>query len=336
MRAVAYTKCLPIADPQSLIDIEVERPVAENSDLLVEIRAVSVNPVDVKRRAKADPGGGPRILGFDGAGIVVAAGPQANLFKPGDAVFYAGSIDRAGTNAQFHLVDERIVGRKPRSLSFAQAAALPLTTLTAWELLFDRIGVARGTDRRSLLIIGGAGGVGSIAIQIARQLTGMTVIATASRAATRDWCLALGAHHVIDHSKPFKPQLEALGLAAVDVVLSLTASDSHLPEIVEIIAPQGRLGLIDDSKGFDFAAFKTKSVSIHWEFMFTRPVFATADIAAQHRILEAASELVDAGTLRTTLGTIVGPIDATHLREAHAIVESGRACGKVVLDGFPP
>lgn len=334
MRAVAYTKCLPVSDPASLVDIEVERPKADNHDLLVEVRAVSVNPVDVKRRAKADPGGKPRILGFDGAGVVVEAGPKATLFKPGDEIYYAGSIDRPGSDAQFHLVDERIVGRKPRTLSFAQAAALPLTSLTAWELLFDRIGVRRGDDRRSLLIIGGAGGVGSIAIQIARRLTSMTVIATASRPTTRAWCLSLGAHHVIDHSQPFAAQLEAIGVTGIDVVLELTASDRHLPQVAEIIAPQGRVGLIDDIKGFDISAFKTKSVSVHWEFMFTRPVFSTRDLVEQHRILDEVAGLVDAGTLRTTLGEIVGPIDAAHLRTAHGIVESGRAQGKIVLESF--
>ncbi len=334
MRAVAYTTCLPVTDPAALIDVEIERPAAGGFDLLVEVHAVSVNPVDVKRRAKADPGGTPRVLGFDGSGVVAAAGPNCTLFKPGDEVYYAGAIDRPGSNAQFQLVDERIVGRKPRNLSFAQAAALPLTTLTAWELLFDRIGVARGTDRRSLLIIGGAGGVGSIAIQIARQLTQMKIIATASRESTRDWCTAFGAHHIVDHTKPMKPQLEAIGVPAVDVVLSLTASDHHLPAIAELIAPQGRLGLIDDSKGFDFAAFKTKSVSIHWEFMFTRPVFTTPDIIEQHRILDTVADLVEAGTLRATLGAVVGPIDAAHLRQAHGIVESGRAQGKIVLEGF--
>ncbi len=335
MRAVAYMKCLPSSDPESLVDIELDRPKPDGFDLLVQVHAVSVNPVDVKRRAKADAGGKPRVLGFDGAGVVVEAGPKATRFKPGDEVYYAGSIDRPGTDAQFHLVDERIVGHKPRTLSFAQAAALPLTTLTAWELLFDRIGVRRGDDPRSLLIIGGAGGVGSIAIQIARQLTKMTVVATASRPETRDWCRSLGAHHVIDHTRPFKPQLDAVGLSGgVDIVLGLTASDQHLPQVAEVIAPQGRLGLIDDSKGFDFSAFKTKSVSIHWEFMFTRPVFTTPDIAEQNRILDEVARLVDAGTLRTTLGQIVGPIDAAHLRQAHAIVESGRARGKVVLDGF--
>lgn len=334
MRAVGYLESLPSEDPNALIDLQLDRPEPTGRDLLVEIRAVSVNPVDVKLRAREKPAGAPRILGFDGAGVVVATGAEARLFRPGDEVFYAGSIRRSGTNAEFHLVDERIVGRKPRNLSFAEAAALPLTTLTAWELLFERIGVAPGpeADRRSLLVIGGAGGVGSIATQIARRLTGLTVIATASRARTRDWCLAMGAHRVIDHSQPMQPQLAAAGFAGVDIVLSLTASDRHLPEIAEIVAPQGRLGLIDDIKGFDLTAFKSKSVSIHWEFMFTRSVFATPDIEEQHRILDRTADLVENGQLRSTLGEIVGPLDAAHLRAAHQRVESGKACGKLVLE----
>jgi zinc-binding alcohol dehydrogenase family protein len=334
MHAVGYRECLPVDDPNSLIDLEFDRPTPFGRDLLVEIRAVSVNPVDVKQRVREKPADGPRILGFDGAGIVVATGAEARLFRPGDAVYYAGSVRRSGTNAQFHLVDERIVGRKPGNISFAEAAALPLTTLTASELLFDRIGVAMGAeaDRRSLLVIGGAGGVGSIAIQIARRLTGLTVIATASRTHTRDWCLAMGAHHVIDHSQPMQPQLAAAGFADVDIVLSLTASDRHLPEIAAIIAPQGRVGVIDDIKGFDITAFKTKSVSIHWEYMFVRPVFGTHDIEEQHRILDRTAALVENGQLRSTLGEIVGPLDAAHLRTAHRLVESGKACGKIVLE----
>jgi NADPH:quinone reductase len=336
MRAVAYRKPLPIENEESLIDIEVDAPSPSGRDLLVEIRAVSVNPVDIKRRARDDPQGAPRILGYDAAGVVVGTGPQAQLFRPGDTVFYAGAIGRAGTNAELHVVDERIVGRMPRSLGFAEAAALPLTSLTAWELMFERIGLRRKPepDRRTLLIVGGAGGVGSIAIQLARQLTDLTIIATASRPQTRVWCEGLGAHHVIDHSLPLKPQLEALGFPSVDVILSLTASDLHLPELARILSPQGHLGVIDDPKGFDFAPLRGKSASVHFELMFSRSSFETPDMIHQHEILDAIAGLVEAGTLRSTMTENLGRIDATNLRRAHAIVESGRSVGKIVLAGF--
>jgi zinc-binding alcohol dehydrogenase family protein len=336
MRAVAYLKPLPIADEQSLIDVELERPKPSGRDLLVAVKAVSVNPVDVKRRVRDDPGGTPKILGYDAAGVVVETGSDARLFRHGDAVFYAGAVGRQGANAEFHLVDERIVGRKPGALSFAEAAALPLTSLTAWELMFERIGVRRGadSDRRTLLIVGGAGGVGSIATQFARRLTGLTAIATASRQETRAWCDSLGAAHVIDHSRPLQPQIEALGLPSVDIILSLTASDRHLPELAKILAPQGHIGVIDDPKGFDFGSLRSKSASVHFEFMFSRSAYGTPDIDQQHRILNAVADLVDAGTLRTTMTELVGRIDAANLRRAHAIVESGRAVGKIVLEGF--
>ncbi len=334
MRAVAYTKASPTSDETCLIDIEQERPQPSGLDLLVEVRAVSVNPVDVKRRGRDDPGGEARVLGYDAAGIVVATGEQATRFRPGDAVFYAGSITRPGVNSEFHLVDERLVGHKPARLSFAEAAAMPLTALTAWELMFERIGVRRlpGQDTRTLLVVGGAGGVGSIAVQLARRLTGLTVIATASREETRSWCLEMGAHHVIDHSQPLTAQVQGFG--PVDIVLGLNASAHHLPDIAELIAPLGHLGLIDDTKGADFMALKSKSVSIHWEFMFTRSRFATPDMARQGEILDELARALDDGRLRSTLREIVGPMDAAHLREAHRRVESGRVCGKIVLEGF--
>jgi NADPH:quinone reductase len=337
MRAVAYRKNLPIDAVDALIDVELERPEATGRDLLVAIKAVSVNPVDVKLRVRVDPAGAAKVLGFDAAGIVVEVGPEATLFKPGDEVFYAGSISRPGTNAEFHLVDERIVGRKPRTVSFAEAAALPLTAITAWELLFDRLGVAvgPGEDHRSVLIIGGAGGVGSIAIQLARRLTDLTIIATASRPETAAWCRDLGAHHVIDHSKPLEPQLVAIGMPSVDIVLGLTGTDQHLAEIAQVVAPQGRFGLIDDPKALDATLFKRKSVSVHWEFMFTRAVFETPDMIEQHRLLNEVARMVDDGVLRSTLAEIVGPIDAVTLKRAHASVESGRSRGKLVLEGFP-
>jgi NADPH2:quinone reductase len=293
---------------------------------------VSVNPVDAKRRGRDDQPGKPKILGYDAAEIVLETGAEAQLFRPGDAAYYAGAIGRPGTNAEFHLGDERIVGRKPGSIGFAEAAALPRTSLTAWELMFERIGVRRGADadRRTLLIVGGAGGVGSIAIQLVRQLTGLTLVGTASRPETRAWCESLGS----DHSRPLQPQLEALGFASIDVILSLTASDRHLPELARILSPQGHLGVIDDPKGFDFAVLRGKSASVHFEFMFSRTSFGTPDVLRQHEILDAVAELVDAGTLHTTMTKNLGRIDATNLRRAHAIVEGGRAIGKIVLEGF--
>jgi len=280
--------------------------------------------------------GGVKVLGFDAAGIVTAVGSDATLFRPGDAVFYAGSIARAGSNAEFHLVDERIVGRKPSSLSFAQAAALPLTAITAWEMLFDRLEIRRPVAgaANAILIIGGAGGVGSMAIQLARRLTDITVIATASRPETAQWCRDLGAHHVIDHAKPLGPQVQALGVGAPGFVFSITQSDVHLSDAVELIAPQGRYGLIDDPPTFDAMRFKSKSVSICWELMFTRSMFQTADMHKQHELLNEVARLVDEGALRTTLSGTFGAINAANLRRAHAFIESGKARGKVVLEGF--
>ncbi len=341
MKAIGYRKSLPIADIDSLVDVEIDRPVPVGRDLLVRVEAVSINPVDTKLRRNAAPADGAlRVLGFDAAGVVEAVGPDATLFRPGDAVFYAGSIDRPGTNAEFHLVDERIVGARPASLSVAEAAALPLTAITAWEMLFHRLALPRdasdrkGGEGRSLLIVGGAGGVGSIAIQLARRLTGVRVLATASRPETADWVRELGAHDVIDHSRPMADQVKALGVAGVDYVFSTTATDRHFLDLVELVAPQGRIGLIDDPEPIDIRLLKRKSVSLHWELMFTRPLYQTADMIAQHELLNEVSRLVDAGTLRTTLTETLGRIDAATLRKAHALIESGKARGKVVLEGF--
>jgi NADPH2:quinone reductase len=340
MRAVAFRKSLPVSDPGALIDINLTRPVPERRDLLVKVEAVSVNPVDTKVRRGGDPPKGEaQVLGWDAAGVVEAVGSEARIFKRGDAVFYAGSRRRPGANSEYHLVDERIVGPKPSSLSFAEAAALPLTTITAWELLFDRIGVKRGeaADRRSLLIVGGAGGVGSIAIQLARKLTGLTVIATASRAETQTWVKSLGAQHVIDHRKPLAAELTAIGFPAVDIVLALTATQQHAAQIGQAIAPQGHLGLIEGAgalEAFDAAQLFSKSIGIHLELMFTRAMFATFDLIEQHRLLAEVADLVDKGVIRSTLGEVVGPIDAKHLLKAHALIESGKAVGKLVLHGW--
>jgi len=336
MHAVGYKRSLPIDHAESLLDLEIEKPAPTGRDLLVAVKAVSVNPVDTKVRKRADPKGGtPKILGWDAAGVVVAAGADAKLFKAGDEVFYAGSILRQGTNAEFHLVDERIVGAKPKTLDFAAAAALPLTSITAWEMLFDRLAVPRGgAEGRSLFIVGGAGGVGSIAIQLARQLTKLTVIATASRPETAAWCKELGAHHVVDHSKPMAPQLEAIGHRFVGYVFGINASDQHFDTIAEVIAPQGKFGLIDDPGAMDANKLKAKSASLHWESMFTRSSFQTPDMEAQHRLLTEVADLVDTGVIRTTLAETLGTINAANLRRAHALLESGRARGKLVLAGF--
>lgn len=337
MRAIAYQTSQEITSETALVDIEQPVPEPKGRDLLVEIKAVSVNPVDTKLRRNAAPAGGEwRVLGFDAAGIVKAVGPEVTLFKAGDAVFYAGAIDRPGTNSEFHLVDERIVGSKPASLDFAAAAALPLTAITAWEMLFDRLKVrdAVAGAANAILIIGGAGGVGSIAVQLARTLTDLTVIATASRPETADWVRSLGAHHVVDHSKPLAAEVAALGIGAPAFIFSTTNSVDHLAEIAEAIAPQGRFGLIDDPKALDVLPLKRKSVSTHWEMMFTRSLLQTSDMIEQHKLLNAVARLVDDGKIRTTLAEVVGPINAKNLRKAHAMIESGRTRGKLVLDGF--
>jgi len=337
MRAIGYTTSLPIDDPQSLVDLDLPKPEATGRDLLVEVKAVSVNPVDTKiRQRRADPDGAPQVLGWDAAGTVVAVGDAVTGFAVGDAVFYAGAIDRPGTNAEYHVVDDRIVGHKPQTLDWAQAAALPLTSITAWETLFDRLDVRKPVPgaANAILIIGGAGGVGSIAIQLARQLTDLTVIATASRDETRGWVEDLGAHHVIDHRKPLADQIEALGLGAPGFVFSTTHTDEHVAEIATLIAPQGRLALIDDPETLDISPLKQKSISVHWELMYTRSLFQTADMGEQGRILDEVARLVDAGTVRTTLAENFGRIDAANLRKAHARIESHTAKGKIVLEGF--
>jgi zinc-binding alcohol dehydrogenase family protein len=337
MKAVAYQTCLPIEHPDSLQDIELDDPIATGRDLLVEVRAVSVNPVDSKVRHREAPTSGQwRILGWDGVGTVRAVGAEVTLFKPGDKVWYAGDITRQGTNAELHLVDERIVGRMPKTLDCSQAAALPLTSITAWEMLFDRLGLVPGkkVSGERLLIIGAAGGVGSIMTQLARRLTGVTVIGTASRPETREWLLELGAHHVIDHNQSLLEGLHNIGCHQVSHIVSLNKTDLHYPEIVEAIAPQGKFGLIDDPGPLDISLLKGKSVSLHWELMFTRSKYHTSDMIAQHHLLNEMAELVDAGLIRTTLVDSYAPINAANLKQAHAFLESGKARGKIVIAGF--
>lgn len=337
MKAVAYFQNLPIDHPDALQDIDLPEPTPGPRDLLVEVRAISVNPVDTKIRRNAAPENGqPRVLGWDVSGVVKAVGREVSLFQPGDEVFYAGALTRPGGNAELHLVDERIVGKRPQSLDFAKSAALPLTAITAWELLFDRLGITEGQadQGQSLLVVGAAGGVGSILVQLARRLTGLTVIGTASRPETQAWVRELGAHHVIDHSQPLAAELKRIGLDSVTHVASLTQTDQHLEQLVEALAPQGKLALIDDPAGLDVLKLKRKSISLHWEFMYTRSMFETADMIEQHKLLNRVSELIDQGVLKTTFGEHYGRIEAANLKRAHALLESGKAKGKIVLEGF--
>ncbi|KAF1690223.1 NADPH:quinone reductase [Pseudoxanthomonas jiangsuensis] len=338
MRAVGLTRYLPIDDPQSLQDLELPMPEPAEFDLRVRVEAVSVNPVDTKLRApKEQVEPQPRVLGFDAAGVVEAVGAGVTLFQPGDEVYYAGDVTRPGSNARYQLVDERLAGAKPTTLDFAEAAALPLTTITAWELLFERMPFDFDAEDngRSLLVIGGAGGVGSIAIQLARH-AGFRVVATASRPQTRDWCLAMGAHHVVDHRQPLGPQLQALGLPEVDVVLNLADTDLYWDPIGQLLAPQGHVGLIVEPAGPLRIGdpYKAKCIGMHWEFMFARPRFRTADMICHHRILNRVGSLVEAGELKTTLTEVLGPIDAATLREAHRRLESGTTIGKLALAGW--
>lgn len=337
MKAIAYRKSLPITDSDALIDIELPEPTPGEHDLLVQVHAVSVNPVDTKIRRNVAPAEGEaKVLGWDVAGVVKAVGAKVSLFKAGDRVWYAGSLIRPGANSELHVVDERIVGKMPASVDFLSAASLPLTAVTASELLFDRLEIKEGeaSAGKRLLVIGAAGGVGSILVQLARQLTGLTVIGTASRAETRSWLESLGAHHVIDHSKPLSEELKRMGIDHVDYIVSLNQTDTHWPQIVESIAPQGKIGLIDDPAEIDVRMLKRKSASLHWELMYTRSMFGTPDMIKQHEILNRVAELIDAGKIRTTVGENFGTINAANLKRAHALIETNTAKGKIVLEGF--
>ncbi|MBX9748740.1 MAG: zinc-binding alcohol dehydrogenase family protein [Roseococcus sp.] len=334
MKAVAYTHCHPVTHEDALQDLVLpDAHAPRGHDLLVEVRAVSVNPVDAKLRGAADPAGEPRVLGFDACGVIRARGPEAHIFGDGEEVFYAGAVNRPGSNAQFHLVDERIVGRKPENLSFAEAAAMPLTSITAWEALFDRLRIARDSAAGAVLIIGGAGGVGSMAIQLARRLTGLRVIATASRPATREWCQALGAHEVLDHSGDLVAQAKALGVA-IPWIFSTTQTLKHWRALCEIVAPQGAICAIDDLNTLEIGRLKAKSASFHWEAMFARSVFTTPDIAKQHLLLNEVAGLLESGQIRHTLTRHLGRINAANLITGHALVESGTMIGKAVAEGW--
>jgi zinc-binding alcohol dehydrogenase family protein len=337
MKAIGYRKSLPIENPTRCSRSTFPSRLYKSATCSIAVHAVSVNPVDTKVRMRSQPESGhAKVLGWDAAGIVQAVGTGVRFFKAGDRVSYAGSIVRPGTNSELHVVDERIVGPMPASLSFAQAAALPLTAITAWELLFERLAVPAGkrASQDCLLVVGAGGGVGSILVQLARKLTGLYVVGTAGRPETERWLMDLGAHAVIDHRKPLAAQLKEIGCGPVTHVASLTHTDVHFTGIVESLAPQGKLALIDDPKSLDIGLLKQKSLSLHWELMFTRSLFQTPDMEEQHRLLADVAALVDAGVLRTTLSEHYGRISAAGLKKAHALIESGQARGKVVLEGF--
>lgn len=333
MKAISYIDGMDHGFQNPLVDIEKTMPTLKDRDLLVKVKAISVNPVDTKVRRNPVAVGNPRILGWDAVGEVVEVGSGVQHFKVGDQVWYAGDLTRDGSNAEYQAVDERIVSLKPQSLSDAEAAALPLTAITAWEMLFDRFNV--DLDKfDNILVIGGAGGVGSIAIQLLKAKTNLRVIATASREETKAWVKSLGADYVIDHTEDLNTQIKALGLDAPRYIFSTNQTETYLPQISKLIAPQGKFGLIDDPKSLDIVEFKSKSVSVHWEFMFTRSMFNTTDIEQQSQLLHQVAELVDNHRIKTTLNQTLGKINAKNLKLAHELIETGRAKGKIVLEGF--
>lgn len=335
MKAIGYQQNLPIEDIKSLQDIELAAPKAQGRDILVEVKAISVNPADYKiRQSMPVEEGSWKVLGWDAAGVVKVVGDEVTLFAPGDKVWYAGDITRSGSYAEQQLVDERIVGKMPESLSFAGAAAMPLTAITAWEMLFDRLQVEKSNADKRILVIGAAGGVGSIMVQLIKQLTDLEVIATASRPETINWLKDLGADHIINHRNKLSAEFSDHGLPEVDYVVSLNNTEDHLPEILQVLKPQGKFGLIDDPQALDIMPFKTKCISVHWEMMFTRSLFQTDDMQAQHELLNEVSQLVDQGRIKTTLGENFGLINAENIRNAHQLLESQVAKGKIVLEGF--
>jgi zinc-binding alcohol dehydrogenase family protein len=340
MKAIAFTRPLPIEAQDSLVELDLPQPEFGPRDLLVNVRAVSVNPVDTKIRGArhqgsvSDSTGKPRVLGWDAAGMVVDKGAEVTGFDVGDEVYYAGALDRPGSNAEYQAVDERLVGRKPKSIGFAEAAALPLTSITAWELLFDRLGIREDDSDASLLVSGAAGGVGSILVQLARRLTGLTVVATASRPETVEWVTQMGAHYVSDHTQPLAEQVNRLRVPPVKYIASLTATARNFAPLVEVLAPQGKLGLIDDPTTLDVVPLKRKAASLHWEFMFARSMWQTADMGEQGCLLSRVSELIDHGELRSTQTQTFSPINVENLKKAHALAESGKSIGKVTLSGF--
>lgn len=339
MKAVAIKDYLPIDNPSSFLDVDLPKPQPADRDVLVAVKAIAVNPVDTKVRAgrgkegvTEDP---PRVIGWDASGIVESVGHEVTLFKPGDEVWYAGDITRAGCNAEFQTVDERIVGRKPTSLSHAEAAALPLTTITAYESFFDRLRIDRDGKNKgeSVLIIGAGGGVGSIGIQLAKN-AGLMVIATASRPETTAWVKELGADHVVSHREDMISQVRALGIQYVDHV-AIFNDMRHWTTAVELIRPQGGIVTIDDTHlPMPMEIMKSKAASLHWEFMFARAMHQTSDMIEQHKLLSWVANEIDSNRIRTTIDKVLSPISAATMREAHRLIETGMAKGKIVVEGF--
>lgn len=338
MKAVGLYKYLPIDAPDSLVDVEIDKPCPQDRELLVEVKAIAVNPVDTKMRAPQDKvEESPRILGWDTSGVVVDVGADASLFKVGDEVFYAGSFVQPGCNSEFHIVDERIVGNKPKALDYAEAAAMPLTSITAWESMFDRLGISQGDEDagKELLIIGGAGGVGSMATQFTKQLTKLSVTVTASRPESKQWCKDMGVDHIINHYLDIPEQVNELGIDGFDYVLCFNDTDEHWLSIAAVIKPQGKICSIVETAGdVDLGALKSKSATFSWEFMFTRSMYETDDMIEQHHILNSVAELVDAGTIKTTSNKVLEPINAKNLKVAHAEIEGRHTIGKIVLQGW--
>lgn len=340
MKAVGYTKSLPIEEENSLVDVEIPQPIAKGYDILVKVKAIAVNPVDYKIRQNiSSENESYKVIGWDAAGEVIATGELAKSFKVGDSVFYAGDLNRQGSNAEYQLVDERIVGTKPNSLSYAQAAALPLTSITAWELLFEHLGIKQQdpslneSSDEVILVVGAAGGVGSILIQIAKAITGAKIIATASREKSKNWVLKLGADHVIDHTQDLALQIKALGLKVTHVA-SLNSTDTYFESYVDVLVPFGKIAMIDDPETINVMKMKPKSLSLHIEFMFARSMFNAHDLYKQGELLNRLADLVDQGHIQTTIAKNLGVINAENLKLAHTALESGKSIGKIVLEGF--
>jgi zinc-binding alcohol dehydrogenase family protein len=341
MKAVGYINALPVNEEDALMDITLPQPTVEGRDLLIKVSAIAVNPVDCKiRQNVASENGEYKVIGWDAVGEVIAVGELATHFSPGDVVYYAGDLTRQGCNAEYQLVDERIVGVKPKSLSNAEAAALPLTAITAWELLFERLSIQQQSPESTektddiILVVGAAGGVGSILLQLAATLTGATIVATASRESSQAWVKKLGAHYVVDHTQPLAPQIEALNIGQVTHIASLNGTDTYFETYTELLAPFGKIGLIDDPQNLNINLMKRKSLSLHWEFMYTHSMFQTQDMYKQGDLLHRVADLIDQGYLQTTIGKNMGVINAVNLKAAHTDIESGQSIGKIVLEGF--